>query len=554
MMNEFIKYLNGLHNYYAQNQNAYGEKNVSSPFYHKTMVSIDICDYIISLIKQEKPHIIILTGHAGDGKTSIMYQVLESFGADVTNLLSDQEVILDNNKHIRCIKDFSELSDVNKIETLNTVLQCPSQGRYVFMVSNTGPLINTFGRLFSDEEQRENAKMALIERLDTNDGKLEDLFGHKMCILNMAAIDNTNFSRNFLDKVLNDELWEPCNCCPKRDYCHIRNNHDLIIENKERVYEFIEYYYIWQTEYGKRLTIRSMAEQLAYMVTGGDDCNDVEPSSMHEKIFANLFFGYEGIISNPLADNIFAIRLAKESDLFLRRIRTDEELLIRRNYKQLFGKSVNKIIEGIDRPTTRSKEFDEELRRLFFFMNILTGEQHKKDLEDIFSKEFLPYVAVRNYGKKPSKTQKNLVIDALRMVYHGSVISENNMIPITMGCEDGITQSVQLIAGRLNSSDIELFEKKDSELNSNRKNIILRIKQKEICKLSLPMLDHFEELKNGVIATNMDPQLSHGIENLKSRLLELADIDEDKLDFLIMKNDGFGEVSLEIEDGIIILQ
>lgn len=553
-MNEFVDYLNGLHNYYAQNQNAYGERNVSSPFYHKTMVSIDICDYIISLIKQEEPHIIILTGHAGDGKTSIMYQVLEHFGVDVTNLLSDQEFILDNNKHIRCIKDFSELSDVNKLETLNTVLQCPSQGRYVFMVSNTGPLINTFGRLFSDEEQRENAKMALIERLDTNDGKLEDLFGHKMCILNIAAIDNTNFSRKFLDKVLNDELWEPCNCCPKRDYCHIRNNHDLIIENRERVYEFIEYYYIWQTEYGKRLTIRSMAEQLAYMVTGGDDCNDVEPSSMHEKIFANLFFGYEGIISNPLADNIFAIRLAKESDLFLRRIRTDEELLIRRNYKQLFGKSVNKIIEGIDRPTTRSKEFDEELRRLFFFMNILTGEQHKKDLEDIFSKEFLPYVAVRNYGKKPSKTQKNLVIDALRMVYHGSVISENNMIPITMGCEDGITQSVQLIAGRLNSSDIELFEKKDSELNSNRKNIILRIKQKEICKLSLPMLDHFEELKNGVIATNMDPQLSHGIENLKSRLLELADIDEDKLDFLIMKNDGFGEVSLEIEDGVIILQ
>ena len=90
-----------------------------------------------------------------------------------------------------------------------------------------------------------------------------------------------------------------------------------------------------------------MAEQLAYMVTGGDDCNDVEPSSMHEKIFANLFFGYEGIISNPLADNIFAIRLAKESDLFLRRIRTDEELLIRRNYKQLFGKSVNKIIEHL---------------------------------------------------------------------------------------------------------------------------------------------------------------------------------------------------------------
>ena len=29
-----------------------------------------------------------------------------------------------------------------------------------------------------------------------------------------------------------------------------------------------------------------------------------------------------------------------------------------------------------------------------------------------------------------------------------------------------------------------------------------------------PMLDYFEELKNGVIATNIDPQLSHGVESL----------------------------------------
>ena len=39
MMNEisnpYVKYLNGLHNYNAQNPNAYGEKNVESPYYEK---------------------------------------------------------------------------------------------------------------------------------------------------------------------------------------------------------------------------------------------------------------------------------------------------------------------------------------------------------------------------------------------------------------------------------------------------------------------------------------------------------------------------------------
>ena len=41
MMNEisnpYVKYLNGLHNYNAQNPNAYGEKNVESKYYEKTM-------------------------------------------------------------------------------------------------------------------------------------------------------------------------------------------------------------------------------------------------------------------------------------------------------------------------------------------------------------------------------------------------------------------------------------------------------------------------------------------------------------------------------------
>jgi hypothetical protein len=52
----------------------------------------------------------------------------------------------------------------------------------------------------------------------------------------------------------------------------------------------------------------------------------------------------------------------------------------------------------------------------------------------------------------------------------------------------------------------------------------------------------------------MDPQLSHGIENLKSRLLELADTDDDRLDLLVMDNKGFSPRSLMIEDGKIILQ
>lgn len=552
-MNEFVSYLNGLHNYNAQNQNAYGERNIESPYYAKTMVHIEVCDYIISAINNNDPHIIILTGHAGDGKTSIMFQVLEQLGASPSFSESIHEVYTEDGKTICCIKDFSELSDDKKLKTLSEVLQYPSQGKYVFMVANTGPLINTFGGLFGDDES-DSAKMVLIDAMDSNDGAIKSILGYEMIVINVASIENTGFAKSFLENIISDDLWESCKHCSKRDYCHIFNNYNLIVENKDRISEFIEYFYIYQMEYGKRLTIRSMSEHIAYMITGGDDCIDIKPELLHEKLFPNLFFGYEGLISNPLSENVLAVRLAKESGLFLRRLRADEELLIRRNYQFLFGETVNEIINNIDSITKMRKEFDDELRRMYLFLSIASEEQHTKDIEDLFSKQFKPYISVRNYGTKPTKLQKNLVIDALRMIYLGTVISNNNIIPITMSAESGLTQSVQLIAGTLNTGDIELISKSDSELNKGRNNLILRIKKKDVCILTLPMVDHFEELKNGVISTNMDPQLSRGIENMKARLLELADEDNDKLEYLVMSNKGFTESAISIENGIVTLQ
>lgn len=552
-MNEFVQYLNGLHNYNAQNQNAYGERNVESPFYAKTMVPIEICDYIVKSIEENSPHIILLTGHAGDGKTSIMFQVLDRLAVHASFSEPIQDVKTDSGKEICCIKDFSELSDGKKVKILSEVLELPAKGKFVFMVANTGPLINTFGKIMTDHDKNE-VEMSLIEAMDSNDGKIRDLLGYKLMVINIATIENTGFVRKYLEMILAPELWKPCECCAKKEYCHIFLNRNLIESNKERVSEFIEDYYIWQSEYGTRLTIRSMTEHIAYMMTGGDDCGNVTPVMAHEKLFSNLFFGFEGVISNPLADNVLAVRLAKESGLYRRRLRTDEELLIRRNYQHLFGKSLNEIINKVDTGTKLRKEFDNELRRMYLFMNISSDDQHKKDLEDIFSKQFLPFIMVRNHGQKPSKSQKNLVIDALRMIYLGTVISNNHTIPITMGTEGGITQSVQLIAGELYEGDIELAANRDSALNNGKNNLVLKIKKKDVCTLTLPMIDHFEELKNGVISTNMDPQLSYGIENLKSRLLELADVDEDKFDFLVMDNKGFTPRTIIIEDGMLTIQ
>lgn len=168
-MKEYIRYLNSLHTYHAQNPNAYAEKNVTNPFYERTMVKIPVCDFIMKQLKESEPHILILTGHAGDGKTSIMSQVVRELG----NELNMREPFTDfscGGKEYHCIKDFSELSDEAKDETLKKAVTYPEQGKYVFMVSNTGPLIHTFGHLFSDSCESEKAKMDLIDAMDQNNG------------------------------------------------------------------------------------------------------------------------------------------------------------------------------------------------------------------------------------------------------------------------------------------------------------------------------------------------------------------------------------------------
>lgn len=548
----YIKYLNGLHNYNAQNANAYGEKNVESPFYAKTMVGMDICNHIIEALTESDPNILVLTGHAGDGKTSLMYQVLNRLKIYPEFNKSRIDITLPNGKTCCCIKDFSEYSDDQKLETLKDIATYPSQGRYVFMVANTGPFINTFGRLFDDENDREKAKMQLIEAMDGNRGDITDIYGYPFMIINVAAIDNTGFSKKYLHRIVDNEFWSDCVSCEKKPYCHIHRNKQLISENVDRVIDFLTMYYIWETEYGHRLTIRSMTEQLTYMITGGKECEDIVPHDIHKWLFFNLFFGYIGTLPNPQAQNILAVRLARENNFDRRRLRSDDELIIRHNYKKLFSAEVCEMIEQAEKDCRYIPGWTEELRRMYFFLNIVPSDVWGHDIEDIFSKQYSAYLKVRN-GGKPSRDQRTLVIDALRMMYQGSVISNSNTIPITLSKESGIAQSVQLVVGELNTNDIELKAEQESKMNATKYNVVLSLPMKKRITLTIPMINYFEELRNGVISTNIDPQLSHGIENLKALLLKITYSNDDDLEMIVLNNSGYKKLTISIDDEMLRL-
>lgn len=550
--NEYIMYLNSLHNYNAQNQNAYGEKNVTSPFFSDVMVKVGLCDFIYERLNGSQPHIIILTGHAGDGKTSIMYQVLKDLGLDFDVNKKISDIDLPSGKICRCIKDFSELAD--KKGVLAEVMEFPQHDKFVFMVANTGPLINTFGELFDDELNKEKAKIKLIDAMDNNTGSINDIMGNKITVINVATVDNTYFATEFLDKLLQDKLWFKCEQCGKRQYCHILRNRNLMIKNKKQVFNFVNMHYIWLTEYGKRLTIRSMTEQSAYMLTGGSNCEDVAHEEAYKYLFSNLFFGYVGTKENNKALSILAVKEAQNCMYDNKRLRSDERLLINREYYALFGKELSEILIDAEIKNVYVTGWAEFLRRTYMFMNIVTDERiTENDYEDIFSKQFTRFLALRNGEITPAKSDANLICDALSMIYIGTT-NNDQQIPLTLSRESGIVQNVQLITGTLLTRHIKVIQQKtkDSMFNKNRERYVLKLEiNKNVldCELSLALLDYFEELKNGVISTNIDPQLSHGVESLKTELSKkMDDVDDQSFEMIILRNNGNKQVWLEITD------
>ena len=566
MMNNkmYIDYLNSLHNYNAQNENAYGERNVDNPYFKETMVRVGLCDYIRDGLTGREPHIVILTGHAGDGKTSIMYQVLTDLGAEFDTKQKASEVKLPNGAKCFCVKDFSELPEeaenqTSRIRVMRKSVEMVENGNYVFMVANTGPLINTFGELFDTDEEMEKARIQLINMMDNNAGEIVKINDVRICVINVATVDNVYFATEFLENIIQDKLWESCQCCQKCDFCHIYRNRQLVVENKSKVFEFIHNHFIWLTECGTRLTIRSMTEQLAYMFTGGMSCEEVTYNEPYKYLFSNLFFGYIGTKQNERALNIIAVNAANHCLYDHKRLRSDEKLLVDKNYKELFGGVIEKNIVEAEQKNAFISGWTEFLRRTYLFMNIVTDrESVLHDYEDVFSKQFKRYLALRDGTDSPSKVDANLIADALSMVYVGTP-SDGAEIPLTLSRETGITQNVQLITGTIpvRKLRVEQIKTTDSTFNKGKDRYELKLKiDKKVLNtvLSLPMLDYFEELKNGVIATNIDPQLSHGVESLKTQISDMLKDDEDEnvVEIVVLKNSGNDNIRLELtNDGRI---
>lgn len=578
MSNDFIAYLNSMNNANSSNENAIAESQITNPFYEKIRVERNIGNYLIEKIK-EKPTTILLTGHAGDGKTSLVYQILRELKLIKSNeqlKVYDEYYSEELNSKFLYVKDMSELNKQEQVQLLKRSIDIKESGGSAVLISNTGPLIDSFKGVeekYPTGVSKTTIEMDLLRLMDENTGLVGKVGVHDVLLINMARIDNVVMVPNLFKNMLSDELWEPCNQCDKKQVCPMFNNYLSVNENFNNVEQFITSYYRWLYETDKRLTIRQILSQLSYSITGNLTCESIE-SNANESIlyffhFSNLFFGYTGVSANTDAVQIKAIKELQSLGLDTKELKNDYNIFVKGDFEYLTPKARN-VIEPIwqkkmRRYTTLSIDLlreDEpyQLRKSVRRMEILFGNHNEKTMNDLLGRLFSPIYPdylnsrVTELSGRELRGIKSKIVKALYFMLVGLPIDANadDVIYLPLNRKGKGIQSVQLLLGKIENSDIYIKQKfVESDYDSDENHFALELsfgRVRERFPISLMLLDYFDKVSKGAVSTKLNPSLSHGVDKMKSKLYQEYKFNENEplIKVLVQTIKGPKLISFEI--------
>lgn len=549
---KYVDYLNTLHNANAGNENTIAESQVKNDFYPLIKVERKIGNLLYEKLIKENI-VLILTGHAGDGKTSLLSQILLKGNAIKSKeaLKAKDKVLLDD-KSLFYVKDLSEFGEVEQYNALKEGIENSENGSSI-IISNVGPLMKNLKKYYQEKGINSiDAESEILDAIDNNLGeKLEfDSYKSNVFIVNIAKINNTGFVSEFIDKILNPELW-------KDEYPNKENiiykNFEYLFENKERVKKIVETFYQWQYEHDQRSTIRQIIAHIAYSLTGNNTLDKANELNFKDNNFAHFFFGYKNGKIDEEGQQIDSIRKIIELKLDEKKSQIDYKFFVEEDLSSLpleIAENFGNIFYD-DISVESFKENRKALRRLYYFW----GKDNLKTnyLSDIYSEEFLEYLEYKN-GKQGYKDLDEKIFGALHRFFTGQTLDSGNRkkIYLTLKREGNFIQNVQLILGEISKKDIKLeFLKSENFLEEHEYEPYLKVrgnkKDKKI-KLNYPLIKYFNELNQGLVKTKLEAHLSNGVDSLKAVLINLfKEEDEDEINFLITTNKGMEVYCLEID-------
>lgn len=576
--NDFIEYLNSMNNANSSNKNALAESQVLSKYYDDIKIDRKLGEVLYNKLFDDKATAVILTGHAGDGKTSILIQILNELGyfKNGKKALNESELY---NEQLFYVKDMSELNEEKQKEMITKFLKYPNRGISSLLISNTGPLLNTFNNIL-EKIDAENLEISLLNELDNNSlNPIKVNIDGEVCnfiAVNMANIDNTYLVKEILSKLLQEELWERCKNCGVEDKCPIAFNYHICSENLDRVTTILEQIYIWFKENESRLTIRQMLSHLSFALTGNLSCDEINKNIIYQNdavfnyAFPNLLFGYKGIDQINESLNIKAIKELNKVSMDENALFADYKLFVHEDF-DMFDKNIKLLLEEqlklhqYDLGITSDKaiKLRRSLRRFYILFSKIDDYDFDKLKDEIFSEAFNTYYKLSNnkiISHKEKSKLKDIIFEGLYKTFIGVYPKDQQMLYLTVKKELDDIQNVQLILGEVSKTDINIEnELKNSPLKENVDKYDIKIRfsrcnDKET--LTFQMYQYFMRISEGEIFTSLNPSFTFGLNKLKAKLLKsYRYCKEDEFEYnpeiklLVIKKEDVDIINFIIENG-----
>lgn len=554
--NDFVFYLNTLSNASAGNENATAEAQVENRFF----ADIRVEHYITSFIYQqlfEKRINIILTGNAGDGKTTIAAEIYRRLNGEYKPLAAQEDL-----PDLVMIKDLSELPEEERSEIFNEAIG--SAQKPYLIVSNTGTLVENLSKIGAGKLIE---KSQLLEVLEA-DHPVEVGKG-QFLIVNIGRLNSIKTAIRVAERMLEVNNWQKCQACSKAKLCPIYTNVQLLQENLELILSRITIAYQRLYEYGNRLTMRQMTGHLAYMITAGLDCETVSNMSnmaLEENtidyLFSNSFFGDDGENITEEAMQLLPIRKIREAELGIFLDPYLERVIWKKSAREMLNSSI--AIATFKKLQVNNEDNAERFRIIIRrFLYFLLPEDNKmiktyltRFLRSPMLLTYLKYIDTnQSLTKTAEKRYLRFLLQVLQETFVGVRLLEDEYAErdLYITLKPASFTTTQMILGKARAEDFSLGVKSiydTGEIAHYRLTMFYQGNKAEL-ELDLPFLDYVARRYRGEVTEELSVFYTDRLQKFKVNILENMEntSDSDNIELLsITGSRKFEIISFRIEE------
>jgi len=564
--NPFVAYLNSLHSRDAGNENALAEAQACNPNFSRIYVRHPLVDNIVKCLTEDEGKSVVLTGHAGDGKSTIalaVYKQLKKIDEHAVlpvPLQRREDIVLPDGICLAIIKDFSEWQTNERDNLLSEVMANKIR---VLLVTNTGALLDAFCGYATKAGLGNRAEWEprILEAMDADSNNF--LYGQvPFVFFNIALCDNLELARLIFHRILSNENWGACNNQACREHCPIYRNVALFQVNSSVANRRLFLAYRRMYEYGTRLTIRQLTAHLAYLLTAGMEYADIrhlaereDKPLMSEFLFYNRFFGDDGHTEDQAAVRmpvIHEVRAqgfgerpcpATERHLWLLTHGDDFSLgvpLLEEEFRKLqrYGSQMQIQENGLTPDQAR-----EQVRRMLYFLH----DNKDADRGNAFLRQFLGSLAIIKWEhwQDPSTRLsmdeashfKQRVFHVLQEQFTGVRLPEvggpgqQSHLYITLSRhKQDIRQSAQVVLAQIDFSNEFKIGLGVIAPKNQRRDLVLTGQGRLngiVLTLSLPFLDYVLARHQGEVGETLQAAYADRLERLKAELINRCRSHED---------------------------